>query len=226
MSSHSGFRQRPRARRVSDNLRAPTPGATAVESVDLRDFVAFVVVGSLSDHGRSERQYGASGRADESADAALKSVVALLPYPGGCQTRFIADPAFRSSVSSETLKNSFSAVSGLPAGPGSYCCDPMTDAHHGADRAPRQGDRCVPLAQDSNVLRSATSRWPSWPLPDSRTKCCSNIRSQRLWPRPSYHRVARNAIATRWRKLIETARDPYQPELHYMRGPGPKWRAK
>jgi len=28
-------------------LRAPTPGATAVESVDLRDFVAFVVVGSL-----------------------------------------------------------------------------------------------------------------------------------------------------------------------------------
>jgi len=47
MSSHSGFRQRPRARRVSDNLRAPTPGATAVESVDLRDFVAFVVVGSL-----------------------------------------------------------------------------------------------------------------------------------------------------------------------------------
>ena len=38
--------------------------------------------------------------------------------------------------------------------------------------------------------------------------------------------TARNAIAARWRKLIETVRDPYQPELHYMRGPGPKWRAK
>jgi hypothetical protein len=32
--------------------------------------------------------------------------------------------------------------------------------------------------------------------------------------------TARNAIATRWRKLIETVRDPYQPELHCMRGPG------
>ena len=35
--------------------------------------------------------------------------------------------------------------------------------------------------------------------------------------------TARNAIAARWRKLIETVRDPYQPELRYMRGPGPKW---
>jgi hypothetical protein len=29
--------------------------------------------------------------------------------------------------------------------------------------------------------------------------------------------------------LIHTLRapfDPYRPELHYMRGPGPKWRAK
>ncbi|MBR0754488.1 hypothetical protein JQ604_20075 [Bradyrhizobium jicamae] len=28
------------------------------------------------------------------------------------------------------------------------------------------------------------------------------------------------------RKLIETVFDPYRPERHYMRGPGPKWRAK
>ncbi|RZN32313.1 hypothetical protein CWO90_14000 [Bradyrhizobium sp. Leo121] len=26
--------------------------------------------------------------------------------------------------------------------------------------------------------------------------------------------------------LIMDARDSYRPELHYMRGPGPKWRAK
>jgi hypothetical protein len=28
------------------------------------------------------------------------------------------------------------------------------------------------------------------------------------------------------RNLILDVRDSYRPELHYMRGPGPKWRAK
>jgi hypothetical protein len=28
------------------------------------------------------------------------------------------------------------------------------------------------------------------------------------------------------RNLIVDVRDSYRPELHYMRGPGPKWRAK
>ena len=41
---------------------------------------------------------------------------------------------------------------------------------------------------------------------------------------PFRHRL--NAIMTRWHRLIETARDPYRPERHYMRGPGPKWHAK
>ena len=27
-------------------------------------------------------------------------------------------------------------------------------------------------------------------------------------------------------RLIERALDPYRPEQHYMRGPGPKWRAR
>ncbi|TWC00608.1 hypothetical protein FBZ93_105407 [Bradyrhizobium macuxiense] len=35
-----------------------------------------------------------------------------------------------------------------------------------------------------------------------------------------------NAIAIGWQNLIARIRDPYRPELHYMRGPGPKWRAK
>jgi len=30
------------------------------------------------------------------------------------------------------------------------------------------------------------------------------------------------AVARRWRRML----DPYRPELHYMRGPGPKWREK
>ena len=68
----------------------------------------------------AKRRFGASGRDDESADAALKSVVALmLPYPAGCQTKLMPDRASRSGAFSETLKNFFSAVLGLPAGPGS-----------------------------------------------------------------------------------------------------------
>jgi hypothetical protein len=33
------------------------------------------------------------------------------------------------------------------------------------------------------------------------------------------------AIAAGWQVLARIA-NPYRPELHYMRGPGPKWRAK
>ncbi|MHC2337211.1 hypothetical protein [Bradyrhizobium sp. USDA 4454] len=35
-----------------------------------------------------------------------------------------------------------------------------------------------------------------------------------------------NAITTGWQNLIARMRDPSRPELHYMRGPGPKWNAK
>ena len=35
-----------------------------------------------------------------------------------------------------------------------------------------------------------------------------------------------NVIMTRWHRLFQTACNPYRPELHYMRGPGPKWHAK
>ena len=42
-------------------------------------------------------------------------------------------------------------------------------------------------------------------------------------PRPAY---GFEAVASRWRRLKTTLLDPYRPELHYMRGPGPKWREK
>ena len=29
-----------------------------------------------------------------------------------------------------------------------------------------------------------------------------------------------------WRGLMKDLFDPYRPELHYMRGPGPKWQEK
>jgi hypothetical protein len=34
------------------------------------------------------------------------------------------------------------------------------------------------------------------------------------------------AVARRVRRLAASAFDPYRPELHYMRGPGPKWQEK
>ena len=34
------------------------------------------------------------------------------------------------------------------------------------------------------------------------------------------------AIAEAWRELGQALFDTYRPELHYMRGPGPKWREK
>jgi len=33
-------------------------------------------------------------------------------------------------------------------------------------------------------------------------------------------------IGMLWRTLAKDIADPYRPELHYMRGPGPKWREK
>jgi hypothetical protein len=33
-------------------------------------------------------------------------------------------------------------------------------------------------------------------------------------------------IGVFWRQFFARAFNPYRPELHYMRGPGPAWRAK
>ena len=35
-----------------------------------------------------------------------------------------------------------------------------------------------------------------------------------------------SALRARWKRLVTRLADPYRPELYYMRGPGPKWRAK
>jgi hypothetical protein len=37
---------------------------------------------------------------------------------------------------------------------------------------------------------------------------------------------ARASIKTFWREFVARAFHPYRPELYYMRGPGPAWRAK
>ena len=49
--------------------------------------------------------------------------------------------------------------------------------------------------------------------------------SRVLFASPAPGRVW-GATARRWRRLATSLFDPYRPELHYMRGPGPKWRGK
>jgi hypothetical protein len=38
--------------------------------------------------------------------------------------------------------------------------------------------------------------------------------------------LLRVAVRSLWRSLKQDFFDNYRPELHYMRGPGPKWNAK
>ena len=40
------------------------------------------------------------------------------------------------------------------------------------------------------------------------------------------HSGALAGIKVFWREFVAKAFQPYRPELHYMRGPGPAWRAK
>jgi hypothetical protein len=40
------------------------------------------------------------------------------------------------------------------------------------------------------------------------------------------HPQVTSAVLSLWRTLRRDLFDGYRPELHYMRGPGPKWRAK
>jgi hypothetical protein len=38
--------------------------------------------------------------------------------------------------------------------------------------------------------------------------------------------IALTSTLAVWRRWRASMSDPYRPERHYMRGPGPKWRAK
>lgn len=41
-------------------------------------------------------------------------------------------------------------------------------------------------------------------------------------PVSTLHKIG-HAVRAFWRELTREFRDPYRPERHYMRGPGPKW---
>jgi hypothetical protein len=42
----------------------------------------------------------------------------------------------------------------------------------------------------------------------------------------AFPRLWLDKATTGWHRLLKDAFDPYRPERHYMRGPGPKWNAK
>ena len=93
----------------------------------------------------------------------------------------------------------------------------------------------IALAQPQ--LRSARSS--RCPHPTGRRKkmiCNSIFRSRAVAPAsahwsamPGFVRKTADTVsdlASVVRNLVMDVRDSYRPELHYMRGPGPKWRAK
>lgn len=45
-------------------------------------------------------------------------------------------------------------------------------------------------------------------------------------PAEAAHSGLAAAVREFWGRFFATAFNPYRPELHYMRGPGPAWRAK
>ncbi len=42
----------------------------------------------------------------------------------------------------------------------------------------------------------------------------------------AYPHAPLNVITTQWLRFVKSIREPYRPERHYMRGPGPRWYAK
>ena len=56
------------------------------------------------------------------------------------------------------------------------------------------------------------------------------VRTSEPHPAPANRRVREPGlladIGAFWHQFFNRAFDPYRPELHYMRGPGPAWRAK
>jgi hypothetical protein len=52
------------------------------------------------------------------------------------------------------------------------------------------------------------------------------IATAALHPLASPTRGLRASLAATWRTVVHDLFDPYRPERYYMRGPGPKWRAK
>src|SRR3954463_5896284 len=71
-----------------------------------------------------------------------------------------------------------------------------------------------PARGDQRVSRTTAAGSKEHAMPTASTT--TSAKSPRLM----------SVVAMLWRTLRRDLTDPYRPELHYMRGPGPKWRAK
>ena len=54
-------------------------------------------------------------------------------------------------------------------------------------------------------------------FPSSRAQSLAVTALLRLWL---------DKVATGWHPLLTHISDPYRPERHYMRGPGPRWHTR
>jgi hypothetical protein len=54
----------------------------------------------------------------------------------------------------------------------------------------------------------------------------ATIASPSITAPPPGHDRPLDGFRAFWRQFFARAFNPYRPELHYMRGPGPAWRAK
>jgi hypothetical protein len=77
-----------------------------------------------------------------------------------------------------------------------------------------------PMTNPVPKLARCTTRRHRPPMRRTARPLACAVVTKLLTPRTPALRL--NAVVRQWRRML----DPYRPELHYMRGPGPKWRAK
>jgi hypothetical protein len=76
------------------------------------------------------------------------------------------------------------------------------------------------------LVGAAVSKSVGSAKPRGSVKAHMKLTFERIEGNPRRFCQRLNVIVTRWLGLIQIVRNPYRPELHYMRGPGPKWYAK
>ncbi len=78
-----------------------------------------------------------------------------------------------------------------------------------------RGDQGI-AGRPARLVGVGVTSWvePYWPFQVPRSPCCPALQ------------LVGNFFAAFWRELTRDVARPYRPERHYMRGPGPAWRAK
>ena len=94
----------------------------------------------------------------------------------------------------------------------------------GVNQAAVQGDQMEGGPCDPPAFRGATEGVSNMALAIASILGSADTAQYRTLGRP--FGAIGQALAAFWRELARDAVRPYRPEQHYMRGPGPAWRAK